>query len=192
MPMKKDRVLSFIVELLNTPESNEGEFSLGNDSVKYLLNQILRQLSVPIENRYISQAAIILWNEICDDDIEKYGYRSRVIPIRSSLGEAEFFAGNHKECYKSHRIQKHEGFVFKDVFHDEHIISLKVIVHELLSLQRPCEEDAFAIIQKISICRMLKTEDRIIPSKSNRPFDVKAVFENIYPKSIIIKKYCDR
>ena len=88
--------------------------------------------------------------------------------------------GAYKTPYDTRPIKPGDKFVFKDVFHDDHVIPIKHIIGRLLALENPNHDNVTEIIRHISICRMLKKEDRSITRKWNRPFSEKEIINTIY------------
>ncbi len=142
------------------------------NSPDYLLGQILRQYHVKPSHYLISEAAVEKWKEISREPIFKYWYRNMV--TKETDGETEIlrFVGSKKEGEKK-IIHKGETFIFRDVFHDEHIVPISMVLDALCKLENPDYEKVKEILDKIYICRMLKTEDRHnITKKSKRSDDL--------------------
>jgi hypothetical protein len=75
-----------------------------------------------------------------------------------------------------------KDFIFRDVFHDEHIIPIAVIIEELLKLKDSeiTPEKVAKIIDKICICRITKEEDRKITPRYKRSSDLSEAYETAY------------
>jgi len=59
----------------------------------------------------------------------------------------------------------------------------------LLTINEPNRENVFEVLRDISVCRMLKEEDRRL-SRTKRPYDEKFIIEKLYyDKDIRIKNY---
>ena len=86
---------------------------------------------------------------------------------------------------------KGDSFLYREVFHDEHMITICDIINELLNLEVVSEENVIDILNKIYVCRMLKEEDRNLKPKNHRTTDLKYVIEEVYDKCGIelIKNY---
>lgn len=87
-------------------------------------------------------------------------------------------------------LTKGESFAYREVFHDEHIIPINVIINELLKLSNLNYQTVVEILSKISVCKMLKTEDRSIYNARKRVFDVNEIIETTYLEAnIYVKDY---
>ncbi len=159
------------------------------NSPDYLLGQILRQYHIPPSHYFISAAAVEKWKEISSEPIFKYWYRSPV--TKDTDGETEIlrFVGNTNNR-ESKKIHKGDTFIFRDVFHDEHIVPISMVLEKLCGLKNPDYENVKETLDKIYICRMLKTEDRDnITSKSKRSLDLdyKKNIEDYYENIDVIE-----
>ena len=85
------------------------------------------------------------------------------------------YTGNGNVPREKRKVQRGDGFIFRDVFHDEHMIPISLIIDELVSLPNTNEDSVKAILGNIYICRILKSEDRTLPIKYKRPFDLQEV-----------------
>ena len=148
-------------------------------NANYLLGQIIRQYRIPESNFYISKRAQELWHQISDDDTWNYSYRSKIIVQNEATVITYKGASSDGEQVT---LGVGENFVFNDVFHDEHIVPINVIIKKLKSLESYNYENVSQILDQICVCRMLKEEDRRIKEKSKRPCDVKIVVDEIYAK----------
>ena len=164
------------------PQEKGGRIIWGVD---YLLGQILRQIDVPDERKHLSVGAIEKWKELGFDekDIWKYNYQAWV-SCNTSVTVIEYKGASKNGVEVS--VAKNGGFTFREVFHDEHIVPINDILEELFKI--PKEQLSHDIISeyldKIHICRMLKSEDRNIHPKYNRgcDLDFKRVYDEIYKK----------
>ena len=76
------------------------------------------------------------------------------------------------------------------MFHDDHIIPMKLILEQLLNLENPTSKVVREIVENICLCRMLKTEDRRVKERHNRPFDKRYIVEELYSQyGIYLKDY---
>ena len=185
-------VNSIVSLLLMYKESlDDSEYSFSKSGVKYLINQSLRQLWLPVNKRYISVKAYNLFKQITDDDPFKFYGKDKVTNKVSSDLKLSLYKGASSLPDKVSTVNKNTKFVFNDVFHDDHIIPIKRIIEKLIKIEFPNLESVYNVIKDISICRMLKSEDRSIKNKSNRPYDERDIITNLYKEkhSIIIKDY---
>ena len=159
-------------------ETDEETYTLWN--ADYLLGQIIRQYKISRDNFYISKGALDIWSKISNDSILKYSYRDTVKCSKGPLTVKVYKGASSK--YEEALIDRDITFVFNDVFHDEHIIPINIVIKELRKLTNCNYENVSGILNKICICRMLKEEDRRIIEKNKRPFCVEAVINSIYSK----------
>lgn len=147
-------------------------------SPKYLLGQILRQ--IPVKKKHVSDAAQELWNQLTDEDIWKYNYQDKV-PVTE--GNQKTIVNKYSGASKNALVESiGKDFIFRDVFHDEHIIPIAVIIEELLKLKDSeiTPEKVAKIIDKICICRITKEEDRKITPRYKRSSDLSEAYETAY------------
>lgn len=162
----------------------------------YLLNQILRQINVPPERYLLSKGAKEMWKKLSPtgkkgDSITKYYYRE-VLTIQNDLNEeVGLYKGADSKPSSFVEIRKGNKFIFNDIFHLEHVIPIHVIKNQLLALDSESltKKNVEQILSKMYVCRMLKSEDRLIDSayKKNRPFDLNRILKEVYTKIEIVK-----
>jgi len=187
---EKYQSVEVIIILLNLmKKDHQDNYTIAKGGAHYLLGQALRQIRLPQDRYFISIKAEKLWKEITDENIYNYYYRKKVTNKLSDYKILDVYKGASSELQKL-TIKKSEGFIFRDVFHDDHIIPIKVIIEKLIEIEIPNYENVMHILELIGICRMLKSEDRAIYSKSSRPFDEREIITYLYVKSgIYIKDY---
>ena len=78
------------------------------------------------------------------------------------------YTGNKIES-TAEKLVKGINFPFNNVFHDEHVIPIRMIISQLLALDSFTYENVELILSQMYICKILKTEDRQIKQKSIRP-----------------------
>jgi hypothetical protein len=102
------------------------------------------------------------------------------------------YMGASKEPVNNEGRLLHMGdsFIFRDVFHVEHIIPISMIIDRLVELDEKDElndETINETLNLIYVCRITKQEDRSIKEKCNRSLVVNDVIENVYlPAGIIV------
>lgn len=210
----KNVVLDIIIEFVKGFYSEENSIQLESKkeghcklkSCNYLLNQILRQWDIPKENYYVSKAADALWKELAseDDSINNYTYTQKVKFNKDNPVTVDVYKGSEKKgtpTKLSKDDKENNTFKFNSVFHEEHIIPICVVMDKLCELYEEDKlnyENVVNILNKISICKMLKREDRKLNEmnfKKNRPFDVEKILKEQYGhekvKIEVIKAYKD-
>jgi len=146
---------------------------------KYLLGQMIRQLCFSRNHYFISKEAKELWEKISSKDIFDYNYRMPVLCENENNVIIKCFKNNSK-CYKERTVKQKDFFVYRDVFHDEHMTPVNDIIERLLSLEVPNYENISEILNSIYICKMLKTEDRGLYPKFHRPFILENIVKEVY------------
>ena len=182
-----NRVLDIIIDFLNGWKSKDDKIELKDENgnycaisnCHYLLGQIIRNYHVECDHYFISEEAISKWKEITDDPFFDYWYRRPVEVTKDNEVNVLEYVGNSKTG-KTTILKKGDKFVFRNVFHDEHMVPIKMILDELFALDNPDYENVKAILNKIYICRMLKKEDRGISNKYNRSTDINEVINSDY------------
>ncbi len=158
---------------------NDTEFNIC--SAGYLLNQIIRELCVSSEHYLVSKKAKELWDKLTSDDINKYFVGRFIVCDRADNTEVSLYKGNSKISYKNIKVQKNQKILYNSIFHNEHIVTIKDIIDELLKIDNPTQESVSRILNKIYICRMLKSENSdIIVHKHRCSLDYKKILENEY------------
>ncbi|QWC00204.1 hypothetical protein KHQ88_01160 [Mycoplasmatota bacterium] len=181
-------IVIYYLNIINEEETRNEAFEVGKDNAKYLLNQTVRQLHLPRNKYYLSEKAKNVWGKIREesDDIFNYWYRTAVEKKLEDEIEVELYKGASKTPYDTKFLKKDDKFIFKDVFHDDHIIPMKLILNKLLNLKSPNRENVIKILEDISVCRMLKSEDRKIKRRHNRPYNESEIIQTIYREQEIV------
>ena len=189
---RKNEVLNLIINFVKA--INEGTFKDNNyqiNSPRYLLNQILRQIQLPESNYFISERAKQKWLELSKENIKNYYYQKHVLCENNNPVIVKCFKSNSNNFAKKELVNGNK-FVYKDVFHDEHMIPIDIIIKKLCEFYLSGQlnyNNVEQTINNIYICKMLKEEDRNIKIKYNRPFELEKVIQNIYlPAGIKIEK----
>ena len=182
-------IVIYYLNIVNTHEEINENFTVNKRSAKYLLGQTIRQLNLPREKYYLSVEAKKKWNLIRKDneDIFKYWYRNSVEKNVESIVEIAKYKGGEKLPYKIEEISCGDKFIFKDVFHDDHIIPIKLILKKLLKIKEVNRKNVTEILEDISVCRMLKSEDRLIYEKSKREYSEIEIINKLYYNDYEIK-----
>ena len=186
--MQQNKILDIIINLLtgiknknSIVEEVEDQTKMTLNGASYLLNQTLRQYNIPKNHYFISEKAFALWNKISTDDILKYTYRDKVVKNTNDNVCVDKYKGGEKEPFQKQAIlTKGDSFTYNDVFTDEHIVTVSDIIKELLNLPRYTYASITNILDKMYICKMLKSEDRMIKNKSKRSTDYKEVIKRDY------------
>lgn len=193
MKKSKELTIQLIKSLLDCyhQSSNKQDYSIDKKNIKYILNQTLRQMWIPANKLYVSVKADQLWSMLTTGEHFVHFYKDAVVLKNIDVIDLDLYKGNAKLPYTKRTFYRNDKFSFREVFHDDHIIPLKLIVNKLIELEDITDEKISNIISSISVCRMLKSEDRAIPNKSARVFDERKVIVEMYKEKtgIIIKDY---
>lgn len=154
---------------------------------KYLLGQLIRQISVPEDRIFISVKAEELWASITNEPIQNYWYQTPVTCMQNGV-KVKKYKGASRKDYEECTLQKGETFPYKDVFHDEHIVPIKMIIDELIA-EHDLDYDGVArILSKICICRITKEEDAAIKHRYKRPDSFEETIRTTYKEAGIVIK----
>ena len=160
------------------------------NSLHYLLGQSVRQYDIPIENYHISQAALERWKQLSTDRIEKYHYRDMVKcdnltkAHRFKLFKGAGKSGNYR------KLRHNDSLVFRDMFHEDHVIPVSLILEELTKIKTVDENSVKEQLNKMHICIILKEEDRVLGRTINRTANFADTIKNVYiPKGIVLSNY---
>lgn len=167
-------------------------------NTQYLFNQIMRQINVPAERYLISRGAQELWDKLAPEgkngtDITNYWYREKLTVHNKEPIVVKSYKGASNN-YDEITLVDGKTFVFNDLFHLEHTIPVNMIIDELLKLSddnRLNYQTVAETINKMYICRMLKSEDRSIDPqyKSKRFLDVRETIRTVYNPKIEILNF---
>ena len=187
-----NEVLDIIISFIKGCKDKENRINVTTDRYYaignswYLLGQIIRNYCVDINHYYISEAAVNKWNDISALPIFNFWYRNIVEMEKDKTVVIHEYVGNSKK-FTERELNKGDKFVFRNVFHDEHMVPIKMILDEVLSLEVLNYDSVKDILDKIYICRLLKDEDRMLPTKYNRSTNIQDVINNDYKGIKLIK-----
>ena len=183
-----DIIIEFVKAIKNTPKINKDEaYFYMNDgknilwNAKYLLGQVLRQYAIKPNHKFISVRASKLWKEITDEEIDNYYYTKGVPVHRETI--LNLYKGAEKEpSQKDIKFEVGQKFAYRQVFHDEHIIPIDMVIEKLCELESVNYENVQKILDNIYMCRMLKSENIKLNkgNKSKRNWNVIDTIEDIY------------
>ena len=168
-------VFNTIKTYIDMIHNNQNELTINNitlNSPSYMISQLVRHIST--KHWYISQKASDLWDKLSKDDIWKYAYTNSVnydftepITLPQYVG-----ASKTPRSYLNLPQEKKSKnkFIFREVFHDEHITDIKSIVNKLLSMSDTelTEENVTNLLNGVSIARILKDENNLLSKSYNR------------------------
>lgn len=172
--------------------SEDEKYRMGG--ARYILGQMVRQIWIPKDHFYISTGAKELWSKISNKSIRKYHYQDQVIceneepvSVKSCVGSSRTFDEDSKKV-----LVKGVPFKYRDVFHDEHMIPVSDTIERLCALESLNYENVGKILDNIYICKILKTEDKVLRPRYHRPEFLDDVIKNVYEKNgITVQKLDD-
>lgn len=184
-----ENIVNFI-KIIQQVESKH-PYTINHGGAKYLLNQTIRQLWLPSGRMYLSIEADKLFKKLGykDEEIFLYFYRMKITNKNEEAINVNLYKGASSKPHNNKLLEAGESFLLREVFHDDHIVPITHIIDKLLMIKEPKIENVLEVLKDISVCRMLKDEDRRL-SRTNRPYDEKFIVENLYlGKDIVIKNY---
>lgn len=155
--------------------------------LRYLLGQSIRQYDIPKKNYHISEGAKKRWEELSSDPIEKYWYRKKVECNKLQFPKLyKVFRGSESEG-KEIEIKPGGSFIFRDMFHEEHIIPVALILDKMINETNSIDRTAIQnLLENMHMCIILKEEDRDINHylgrTARRTLDFASNVKNIYDK----------
>jgi hypothetical protein len=147
-------------------------------SFNYLLNQSIRQYIIPEQNIHVSEAANNLWNQLFTDsngnvpDIRVYAYQDTNI-AQSDMANLEMYSGRNNQPTKTNVVIG-QKVKFNSFFIQEHTTPVADMIAALEALQAQKGEllldskDVVAVLDKMHITQMLKSEDKAIKNAKHR------------------------
>lgn len=180
---KNEAIIDSIKSLLDayhalSAQSNKNETDL--NALRYLIGQSIRQYDIPLENHHVSQAALVRWKCLSKDKIEKYHYRDQVkCDNLSKPTRFKLFKGASKNgTYR--RLVPNNYFIFRDMFHEDHVIPVSLILNAMVSLNPISRTSIEELLNSMHLCVLLKDEDRHIGKTSGRTLNFKDIIKNVY------------
>ena len=185
-------VADFIIYLIKSYQDMEHLFNntLPDYSIKgsskYLLRQLIRQINIPHSNMYVSERALNLWKKITNDNIKNKCYTDQVVCKIDNWEHPKYVGASKTASIVT--TNRGETFKYNDVFLDEHIVPVELIIRELLKIDTS-RQDVYdqidSVLQDLTVCKLLKEENP--KTKFKRCFNLNEVLQTDYSH---IKIYC--
>ncbi len=196
---EKNKVLDIIIELAKAiketkePDEKNCQYYLDDGTnrlwgAKYLLGQILRQYRIKEDHIFVSVAANELWRKITNEEMYKYNYTMKV-PVHRDC-ELDLYRGASSAPFEKGKQHKpNDTFQYRQVFHDEHVIPIEMIIKKLEEEKDLNYTNVQKILDNIYMCRMLKSENLELNkgNRNAREWDVKETIEKIYKEKHYIE-----
>lgn len=186
--MKNEVILNTVLCLLSGYKKMRDEGSKKEiDGLRYLLGQSIRQYNIPKEKYHISVGAKQRWEELSDDKIENYWYRKQVTCNKLHSPKLyRLYKGSENEG-KERILKPGDSFTFRDMFHEEHIIPVKLILNKMINITNNINMSVIKeLLESMHMCIILKEEDRFINQElgktANRTNNFEENVKNIYNK----------
>ena len=183
-----DIIIAFVKGIKDHPKENKNAphhyIDDGTNTLwaaGYLLNQILRQYKIPKNHTYVSVKAQEKWNELTDQKIEDYTY-TKGVPLKCDAILDLYKGAEENPTDKGKPFSKGSKFKYRQVFHDEHIIPISMVIEKLINLETLDHHSVQKVINNIYICKMLKTENINLNKKfkTTRDWDFEKTKNEIY------------
>ena len=185
--MKNEAIIKSIITLLDaynktlSDKSNQGKRN--SNSLKYLINQSIRQYDIPSDNWHVSNAALTLWYNLTKEDIKNYHYRDAVTcdnlkqPWNTDLFQGAYKEGDEREIFPN------DSFLFNELFHEDHVIPVSLILEEIIKSPIIDYNSIKTILDKMHICVILKEEDRKLGRTKGRDLVFNKTIVDVYNKN---------
>ena len=181
--MKNDAIIDSILSLLTeykkvlaSPKPKKEDAN----GLRYLLGQIIRQYDIPQSNLHLSVAAFNRWKELSSKCIANYHYRDTV-KCDHLKGPKSFIL--YKGAYgtgTSTVFTPNFTFIFRQMFHEDHVIPVSMIIDKLSQAQMINRSAIKSILDDMHICVILKEEDRKIGRTNGRSLDFATTIKTVY------------
>lgn len=171
----------------NRLEGPDG-FGRKMDGTRYLLNQSVREVSVPPDHQCVTKKASVLWNSLeVGKPIFDFWGGSSVLYRNERPVMVKWYKGARGKPYEESEIflgDQWGSFRFRHAFHIDHIIPIERFVDRLVKIDLGQDvgkvyQDIEEVLGGIYVCFMLKEEDRKLP-RTRRPDVLEEVLEKTY------------
>jgi len=147
----------------------------GNAKVdtSYLLSQIIRQYCIPSSNLRESVKARQLWNSLTSEPMSCYFYKEYFVADKLTQPMSiQTFKGSNRKSAVTRIIQPNEKVAFNEVFVCEHLIAVSDVIKALRFVYQQntpyVRQQVIDILDKMCVCKLLRTEDRSIKKSCHR------------------------
>lgn len=187
---KKISVLDIVIALTKAIKETPNEYFLEDGKnrlwgAKYLLGQVLRQYRIDDNHIFVSVQAKALWDKVTDGQEEMYKYNYTMgVPVHCEC-LLDLYKGASKTPFASVNFKEGDKFQYRQVFHDEHIIPIEMIIKHLTELDDLNYENVQGVLNNIYMCRILKSENIKLNqgNRNKREWNMKETIEKIYKES---------
>lgn len=178
---KNDVVIETILSLVNGYRNMSQSDTKDLDGIRYLIGQTIRAYNVARNQVHISREAWNLWNSLTSADINDFFYRESFDCDRvQAQRKIELYKGAERKPSSSIFVKNCDSLIFRNVFHLDHIVPVSLIEDEILKLSDPTKEDIKIILDKMHLCRVLKSENTELGRTKGRGLDWQENVKNVY------------
>jgi hypothetical protein len=182
----KNEVLDVIISLIKGAKEERSRLMCEYEGktytlwgCSYLLDQALRTYEIPANHYLITKEAQETWNKITSKKIGDYHYQDAVTYEGDEPITLQRYTGNGN-AHKKKSLQHGDTFHYREIFHDDHVVPLKVIIEDLCALPTLDYQSVLNVLDKIYICRMMKEEGRGLHNKTQRCDDYLTIINGLY------------
>ena len=181
--MKNEAIIDSIMCLLSAykkemaaPNPNKADLK----SLKYLINQTIREYKVPRGNHHLSRRAFDRWENLSTEDIMIKHYKDKVVcnKLKGSV-KYKLYDGASKTGTLT-ELTKDRGFEFRKMFHEDHVIPVSMIFDEMIKMSVVDKQSIENLLNGMHVCVILKEEDREIGRTKGRSLDFDTTIESVY------------
>lgn len=172
-----DSILCLLKAYKTLKDSESNKSDLG--SLRYLLGQSIRQYDIPKQNLHVSRAALDFWKTLSTQKIGDYHYRNTVVcnNLKTDI-EVKSYTGA-TSTGTTFSLKPGKTFIFRNLFHEDHIIPVSFILNELIDMDSVDKESIENCLNKMHLCVLLKKEDRNLGRTQGRG-DFETTIKNAY------------
>lgn len=180
--------IKFLIEI-KKEDDKRIDFTIGSTYSDYLLGQYIRNMWAPKESYFVSVKALEKWIELGQDPSKIWNvfYRDKITNESDIPVPINRYKGAEKKPWNdesNNKLSPSKSFLYREVFHDDHITTIKSIKEKLYNLEAADYNNIINVLKTIRVAKLLKEEDRKIPRhKKDLAQD---------PNDEIIKEYYNR
>lgn len=187
--MKNKAIIKALKALLPTYQKPSPTPACKEDAkaLRYLMGQIIRQYDIPKTHWHISEGAKLRWTMLNGGNIKDYHYQDTVTCEKLHTPITyELFIGAQKTGTQT-TLSNGSAFPFRQMFHEDHVIPVSLILDELAKLNYINETTIQGILNQMHLCVILKEEDRKIGRTKGRSLCFASTIQNTYtPAGVIL------
>lgn len=186
------RSIKFLIEVKKS-DDKKLDFTMGSTYSDYLLGQYIRNIWLPKEKYFVSKRAMEMWAEFEQEPSKIWDtfYQDKVRNESNVSISIDRYKGAEKTPWNGEgnkQLQPGERFSYREVFHDDHITTIKSIKDKLYNIEIVDQDSIIDVLNTIRVAKLLKAEDREISRlKKDLPHDLNdEIIKEYYAKKDII------